>query len=500
MPKRFQCQSKKVIKIAEQQVGSDLFLVIDFILNDTNVNLNGVQYSEDFLTEIGENSEKYQGLPLKVDYNKLVSGNVSNLTHNLVNNKFYNQMIGSFTKFYTQRNDQGVLELAGTVRIPKEFLDACEVIQQLYDDDALFVSYEIIVGKSTTKNNGEITYVDKDESNYLEGYSIVSTPAVVSAKAVFLVAEIMNNNSNNAKEGGEKQVAKKKWKDMTEKEFVAEIKEIDKTKNIKNKQIAELSYDQVMTNLYNQLKEALGSDYWDFYAEDHGVNFLIMESYDDGSLVRVDFTVDGDTVVITDCYPVTKSYPAITQTQTASTRNNKKKGNDSMTIEEANAKIAQKDAELKVKEAEIASIKKENEAKDKDIKVKETEIAEQKTNVEKLSASVLGKDKTIKEFESVKTELASLKKEKADKVLAEKSKTLKDKYSKLLPAEVMEKKEIKDAIEKADESILSAEVVKAALETAEKKTKVETASKRIIDPMEMNGDPISEYVSVGRTF
>lgn len=486
MAEKFQCKSKRVISIGEQQIGNNLFLVIDFALNDTKVNLNAVQYSEAFLTNISDNSNDYAGLPLKVDLKKLISGNTSNLTHNYSSQtgKFYNQMIGSFTSFYTIGEGDS-LELCGQVRIPKEFDEACQVIQELYDTNSLFVSYEIYVGKYTTINNGEVKYVDKDPDNYLAAYSIVSQPAVVSAKALALVAEIMEK-------GGETVLEKK----YTQEQFIADFKRISKIK-----EIAELSYDQVLINLYNQLKTALGDDYWNFSIEDRGVDFLIMESYADGSLIRIDFNVDGDTVVILDVYPVTRSYDPINNNE------DDEGGTGSMekTAEQLRAEIAEANANLKIKEAELASKVKELEDKDKElaskdevIAAKETEIAEKVKQTETLSASVLEKDNKVKELESVNEKYNTLVAEKTAKENEVKKTELAEKYGKLLPKEILAETEIAEALDKLDETKLSAKVVEIALETASKKEpKVQIAS-RITDNIKIgNGDDaISPYVTI----
>ena len=482
---KFQCKSKRVISIGEQQVGNDLFMVIDFALNDTGVNLNEVQYSPNFLLDISEKSSDYAGLPLKVDLKKLLNGNTTALTHNYIpsTGKFYNQMIGSFCKFYTIGKGE-TLELCGTVKIPKEFAEACDVIQELYDSDALFVSYEIIVGKYIAINNGKVKYVNKDLENYLCAYSIVSQPAVVSAKAMKLCAELI-------RKGGETLVTGKT--EYTKEQFIADFK-----KNLAIKDIAELNYDQVMKNLYSQLKEGLGDNYWDFYICDNGVDFLIMESCSDGNLMRIDFSVDGDAVVILDCYPVTKSYNNIAQNDEGG--NNMAKTVAELELEVANLKIdiAAKDAKLKEKDTEIDTNKKNSKAKDtkneedkkvEDKKKKETDTktAEIKKQLTTLSESLISKDAEIAELLPIKQAYETAKAAKVEEKLVADRIALKEKFSKLLSAEIISEPEIAEAIEKLDMSLLNSKVVEIAMAKAgDIKPIVETAS-RITDSTKFSG-------------
>ncbi|AAK79105.1 hypothetical protein BJV85_002866 [Clostridium acetobutylicum] len=460
MPEKFKCKSKRIISIAEKQVGSDLFLIIDFLLNDTNTNLNGVRYSKEFLQEIVDNQEEYVGLPLKVDLNNLVSGNTENLTHNYspITNKFYNQMIGSFVKFYSTKSDDDIYELAGQVRIPKEFKDACDIIQQLYEDEALFVSYEILVGKYTEENNGEIKFVDVDESNKLSGYSIVSTPAVVSAKATKLVAELLNIKES------ENEMVKKINPLEWEEKILAELK-----KSYRRTEIAELNYNQVMLSLRSQLKDNLGDCYWNFYIFSNGVDFLVMENYDDGSLVRIDFTVDGDNVVILNVYPVTIKYDSIENEEenemAEKKKNPKKKLNDTKETDSDSKKDkADDEGDDEMSSAEIAAKLELEKVKRQDA---EKKLEQANKKISTLSASVLEKDKKLKDMEELKAENETLKKDKAEKELAEKKIALKAKYEKILSEDTMKKSEVAEALEKGNEDTLQKIVVAEALASSE---------------------------------
>jgi len=493
---KFQCRSKRVISIGEQQVGSNIFMVVDFALNDTLPNLNAIQYSPAFNIDIAERSSEYAGLPLKVDLKKLISGNTTNLTHNYspTTGKFYNQMIGSFCNFYTI-GEGNSLELCGTVKIPKEFEQACEVIQELYDSDSLFVSYEIYVGKYTTINNGEVKYVDKDSENYLAAYSIVSQPAVVSAKALALVAEIIER-------GGEPIVASKiKY---TQELFIADFK-----KNMAIKEIAELSYDQVMTQLWDQVKTALGDNCYDYYITDNGVDFVIMKSYDDGSLVKIDFSVDGDTVVILDCYPVTRDYNPINNNQNDEGGNgNMAKTVAELELEVANLKleIASKDTEVTKKDSEVESSKKscadkeaELEKAKKESLEKDTEVAEAKKNIATLSAAVLEKDNKNKELELIKASYDAIIAEKTVVETEAKKAVLKASFSKLLKPEVLDTPEMAEAINKLDEAKLNAKVVELAMIAATEDPTKKTTTSTVITASTVIGkgnDLVSKYVTI----
>jgi len=429
---------------------------------------------------------------------KLVSGNVKNLTHNFIpsTGKFYNQMIGSFCKFYTIGEGES-LELCGTVKVPKEFTEACDVIQELYDNGSLFVSYEIIVGKYTIINNGKVKYVDKDPANYLCAYSIVSQPAVVSAKALALCAELIRKGGDTLVAGETK---------YTQEQFIADFK-----KNLAIKEVAEINYDQVMKSLYTQLKDVLGDNYWDYYICNNGVDFLIMESCMDGCLFKIDFNVDGDTVVIMDCYPVTMSYNEVNinnDDQNDEGGNNMAKTVAELELEVANLKveIAAKDAKIKEQDTEIdtktkdlkakdAKVEEDKKATDKTKKESDTKTAEIEGKLTTLSESIIAKDKSIAELTIAKEAYDVIIAEKVAKETAEKKVALKDKFSKILSAEVMT--EMAESIEALDEAKLNMKVVEIAMAATAKDPKhIETAS-RITDSLSIGkNDLVSKYITI----
>jgi hypothetical protein len=460
MPKIFQ-QESRVIALGEES--NDMYISLDMIFLTSEVNLNNIEYSEDFIYGIESEKEKYIGLPLQCDVTKLEKGEYEKLTHkyNKKTKTFGTVSIGSFVDFKTQKNGD-ILELIASCRVWKRNPKTCDALEELYGSkEGLKFSYEVLVGESTVENG--ITKVPKDDSNNPIGSCVVSTPAVPASTATLLVAEL----SNQTIEGGEQTNMER-----TKETFTAEIM----FANTKINLIAELDINQVKTKVYNKLKETLGDDYWKYDSTDMGVDYIILKDYQTADLMRIDFTVNESDVTVTDSYPVDKKYV-------------KKQEEDTVTIAElelqvANLKteIASKDASIKEKDTLITE-------KETALKAKETELAEVNSKVEVLSASVITKDAELVELASVKTSYDTLIAAQTTAENEVKKTALKDKFSKLLSAEVLKELEIAEALENLDTVKLNARVVEIAMSAstgAKPKTEVTLAS-RITDNVKISG-------------
>ena len=498
MNKKTICQAKRIISIAEEQSNSNLYMVIDFVLLDTLVNLNDIQYSEKFILNIADNSEIYAGIPLKVDYNKLIAGKTDKLTHNYdpKTKKLKNQMIGSFFKFYHQHNEEGVLELCGQVRIPKEFEEACAVIERLYEDNNLNVSYEIIVGEST--KNGKVTFVDASEENYLFAYSIVSNPAVTSATAILLVAELLNNQ--NIEEG--EIVSIVRTKDLTQEQFFAN------TKVHLSTQIAELDMSQVQRKIYNAMREFIVDEWYYFEVVDMTMTYVIAKKYEDGDYYKIDYSVGENEVQLSNMRKCTKTYTDIPEEGGDPEMAEKKKMSkeemlkkiEAMSEEDMQkmmekskmaevAEVAELENKLIVKETEIATLTATIETSKLELASKETELLEVNAKVVTLSESVIAKDVELAELVPLKEAHATMLAEKEAIELVAKQTALKEKYAKVLSAEILV--ELAESIVSLDESKLVARVVEIAMASAsQEKTEVKpivTLASRITDNVKLNG-------------
>lgn len=472
MPKTIQVESK-VIAIAEES--NDMYMSLSMVFLTSAVNLNNIQFTEDFINGIATNSDKYVGIPLVADISNLENGQYSKLTHkqNKKTGTFGTVGIGSFVKFYT-RQTGGTLELLADARVWKRNPKTCDALEELYgSDEGLKFSYEVLVGNSTEENG--ITIVSEDENNNPIGSCVVSFPAVPASKCELMVAELFDSDNLNILEGGKKVAKLKRDNTITCEQAFAETKIHTTT------EVAELDNSQINRKIWNALKIMFPNDYWDWDVTDRYPTYIVIQNWDTGDYFQIDFAVTDSDVVLSEKVPVYKTY--------VKTIKDDEGGND-MTLAEAQAKLEAAEANLKAKEVELASKTKEVEGKDTEIKTKETELIEKTKQMETLSASVLEKDNKVKELEPIKVSYDTLMAEKTENEAKIKRAELKDKFSKLLSAEILATAEMTEAIEKLDESKLNAKVVEIAMATATKtepKGKTVQTASRITDTVKIVG-------------
>jgi len=468
----FKCKSKRIISVGEEEISSEIFMSIKFCLLDTITNLNGINYSKAFLEEIADNPQKYLSLPLMAEFAKLSKGKTNNLTHAYDKDKgtFSSQMIGSFISFETQPNadDETITELVGEARVPKRFTDIIEVLQELFDTGNLTLSYEMSIGEY--KQVGQIKYVDVSEFNYLFAMACVTSPAVLSAHSLTLVAQIMEGE--NIIEGGEKENMQRNKETFTA-EMMFENSKIN---------LAELDICQVKTKLFNQLRENMDDNYWMYDSQDIGVDYVILKNYSTADLVKVEFKVENNDVTIIDTYDVDKTYVKKVIPNEG--------GEDPMTIAELNAQIVTMTAEAVVLNATIETNKTELAEVNEKLVAKDVEIASINTNLTTVSETLLAKTAEVEAFAPIKAAHETMLAEKATEKLVADKVALKEKFSKVLSAEVII--EMAEAFENLDESKINAKIVELAMATANA-TKVPNAKKevtlasRIVDNVKMSG-------------
>jgi hypothetical protein len=470
--------SPRIISLAEESKGSDIYMTVELVLLDTLVNLNGIQYSKEFLQEIADNKDNYITIPLMAEVNKINQGKTDNLTHayNKKTGKFTSQMIGSFFDFYTQEspNNKEVLELVGKARIPKRFETVCEVLQALFDEGSLQFSYEIAAGEY--KSIDGVKYVDKSDKNFLFAMAVVSSPAVVSAKALTLVAAI--ENDFNLIEGGEGVNMQRNKENFTEEMMFANTK-------VHITELAELDMSQIRKKIYKALKELFKDDYWNWDIADQYPGYFILQNYQDGDYYKMTYTVSDTDITLSEKVKVTKNYQEIGGDPEMATIKE-------LELEVANLKleIASKDTTIKEKENLIAE-------KDTVISTKDTELAEVNTKVTTLSETVLTNQTELAELKEVKEKYDVIVAEQAKVELAEKKANLKAKYSNLLDEKVMAEVEIAEAVENLNEDVLKNKVVEIAMASAtQAKPSIITAS-RITDNVSIGkNDLVSKYITV----
>lgn len=463
----------RVIALGEES--NDMYMSLDMVFLTSEVNLNNVQFEEDFIYGIEQEKEKYLGLPLVADLSMLESGKYDKLTHKFKKGKFGTQAIGSFVDFRTNKNGD-VLELIASARVWKRNEKTCAALEELYaSDEGLKFSYEILVGKYTVENG--IKKVPKDDSNNPIGSCVVSTPAVPASRARLLIAEALEADFINDKnfEGGE----------IMERNQNPTVEEFFKNAVIKLN-MAELDLSQIRKKIYNQLRSMLGDKYYYYDVVEMGVDYIILLHSEQSDYYKCDYTVSENEVTVSNMRQVTKTYQDVSQNS---------EGDDNM------AQLAEIQAKLDAALAEVESLKSQITEKETALAEKEKEIAEANSKIETLSASVIEKDNIIKELEPFKAEVEKINAEKAEAELAQKKEKLKNKYSKLLSAEVMTSTEVAEAIENLNEDLLKNKVVEVALEKAEKKDEKKeyvTASKIIDDVKVGSSDVVSKYVTINR--
>lgn len=169
---------------------SDVFMSVKArICEAPEANLNGARVTEAFIDEIVSNEERYVGLPLYADKKALISGNYNRLGHlyDVKTGEFHSTQVGSFYKFEKQPTNKGCA-LIGYARIPKRNKKLSKAISELFADGNLKFSFELSVGEYEELDDNTIL-IDASENNYLEGTAIVTYPACEDAVALELVAQ-----------------------------------------------------------------------------------------------------------------------------------------------------------------------------------------------------------------------------------------------------------------------------------------------------------------------
>lgn len=169
---------------------SDVFMSVKArICEAPEANLNGARVTEAFIDEIVSNEERYVGLPLYADKKALISGNYNRLGHlyDVKTGEFHSTQVGSFYKFEKQPTNTGCA-LIGYARIPKRNKKLSKAISELFADGNLKFSFELSVGEYEELDDNTIL-IDASENNYLEGTAIVTYPACEDAVALELVAQ-----------------------------------------------------------------------------------------------------------------------------------------------------------------------------------------------------------------------------------------------------------------------------------------------------------------------
>jgi len=189
------------VEISEQKK-NDIFIEIDLCICTTLPNVNRKAVTEEFIDEIVDNPDIYNGIPLYCDKENLLAGNYDRLGHkwNRLTGEYFTDMIGSLWDFSKDQQD-GVTRLLATAKVPKRDYKVCERLVDMYELDLLCFSFEVTYRLSRTKVNNGIRIVGADDHNFLFGVTVVSRPAFKDAVSLNMVAEQLDDATEKEVQG-----------------------------------------------------------------------------------------------------------------------------------------------------------------------------------------------------------------------------------------------------------------------------------------------------------
>jgi hypothetical protein len=181
----------KAIKLS--QTSSRTYMRLDMIVCDDQPNLNGELLTKEFLENY---SETLIGMPIQVDRARIERGLYSSLTHRAEQGELKTDSIGAVDKVWLETDvDTDVTTMYASAKIWKRYSAVCDAIKELYDDNNLKFSWEVIVDEGE-----EIDGINHWKTGEWFAHTIVSMPSYPIAKAQLLVAELKENSEENKKE------------------------------------------------------------------------------------------------------------------------------------------------------------------------------------------------------------------------------------------------------------------------------------------------------------
>jgi hypothetical protein len=252
------------------EASNEIFMELDILLMRATPNLNNYHFTEDFIDEIVNNHEKYSGLPIVADTNKLLSKDYLNLGHNMspVTGKFYSEQIGSYQSFAKEIGEDGIAELHGTARISKRNSDLIQVLMEMYQTVGLSFSVEVAASDYTIDSNNTLI-IGASSNNFLFSDALVSFPACPESQAMKLVAEL-----NRSLKGGE---------------------------TLKKDILSELAHDDIRSQLNDLLNPNYDSEGWrnyDYWIVKVFNNYVVVaDEHKSGVHYKFEYSVSEDNIV-----------------------------------------------------------------------------------------------------------------------------------------------------------------------------------------------------------
>ena len=228
-------EQKKLVLLAtevmiseEEEKLNPVFLSIKLKLADNAGNRNNEGITAAFISDLINHQEEYECLPFYADVKNLLARNYDELGHmyNRVTRKFSSTQIGSLTDFYSETDNDGVMSLYATARVPKREQEICLRLAELYELGRLNVSVELSYNPEHTFMKDGVLFIDANEDNALTGLAVVSTPACPDATALDMVASVADDSEEIVAESEERTSERGEDEPMEkEKKLTAEVAE-----------------------------------------------------------------------------------------------------------------------------------------------------------------------------------------------------------------------------------------------------------------------------------
>lgn len=228
-------EQKKLVLLATEVMISEeedklnpVFLSIKLKLADNAGNRNNEGITAAFISDLINHQEEYECLPFYADVKNLLARNYDELGHmyNRVTRKFSSTQIGSLTDFYSETDNDGVMSLYATARVPKREQEICLRLAELYELGRLNVSVELSYNPEHTFMKDGVLFIDANEDNALTGLAVVSTPACPDATALDMVASVADDSEEIVAESEERTSERGEDEPMEkEKKLTAEVEE-----------------------------------------------------------------------------------------------------------------------------------------------------------------------------------------------------------------------------------------------------------------------------------
>lgn len=446
-------------KILSLNDTNDIYMTLNICILSNDVNYNKAQFLDDFIDGVIDNKETYIGIPFVVNREKLENAEYDKLTHELKDGKLLTDQIGSFVDFWKEEIDDANC-LMGSIRIAKRFPNTCEAIVELYNEEELETSCEVLINSYEEVTDDGVRKIGYNEGkNALIGSAIVTSPAERRAKATLLVAEAYEKDIENEQKGEN---------EMSEVQFNKghEIKYHGKFET------ASLKFSEVSNQIYNKLNpinaKTNGRQY-NYYIHTLYNDYVIVEDWDDyETLYKIPYSIENDEVIL-------------------APKEEWQKGSLGFIPEgiEVSSLISEKEAELSELNNKLTKVKEElatmEENKTQEVAELETKVSDLEAKIAELNSTIVSQEETKTELEGKITELNTkveeltpfkdqVEKAEKDAKIAE----LNSKYAKLLSEETMKSEDVQKAIQELNEVELNSIVV---AEIAKQKTEVEVASK-----------------------